>query len=77
MWQINKQIAVAVVVVDDDDDDDRGLCRLRVYIRVQETPVYSREKAGNSERERELQLPRCAVHDARKRWIIYYRPALS
>ena len=73
MWQINKQIAVVVVV----DDDDRRLCRLRVYISVQETPVYSREKAGNSERARELQLPRCAVNDVRKRWIIYYRPALS
>ena len=72
VWQMNKQIAVVVV-----DDDDRGLSRLRVYIREQEAPFYSRENAGNSERARELQPPRCAVHDARKRWIVFYRPALS
>ena len=72
VWQMNKQIAVVVV-----DDDDRGLSRLRVYIREQEAPFYSRENAGNSDRASELQPPRCAVHDARKRWIVFYRPALS
>ena len=58
--QINKYIAV--VGVDDDDDDD-GLGRLWVFNSAQETPFYQREKTGNSERARMLQLPRCAVQD--------------
>ena len=35
-----------------------------VFNRAQETSFYSREKTGNSEGARKLQLPRCAVQDA-------------